>query len=152
MTGTAEAAAKDIQDVLAKAGHSCKIVLMDGRDASVFEEGRDKGGAYLICSSTYGSGDVPDNGQGLFTSLEERRPDLRGIVYGVIALGDRTYGDTFCQGGLRFDKLLTELGAQRAGDVLLHDASAGTMAEDVASEWVLPWMEQHLMPALAQRV
>jgi MioC protein len=152
MTGTAEAAANDIQDVLAKAGHSCEIALMDGRDASVFDEARDKGGAYLICSSTYGSGDVPDNAQGLFTSLEERRPDLRGIVYGVIALGDRTYGDTFCQGGLRFDKLLTELGAQRAGDVLLHDASAGTMAEDVASEWVLPWMEQHLMPALAQRV
>jgi MioC protein len=148
MTGTAEAAAKDIQDVLARAGHSCEIVLMDGRDAGVF----DKGGAYLICSSTYGSGDVPDNAQGLFASLEERRPDLRGIVYGVIALGDRTYGDTFCQGGLRFDKLLAALGAQRAGEVLLHDASAGTMAEDVASEWVLPWMEQHLMPALAQRV
>jgi sulfite reductase alpha subunit-like flavoprotein len=152
MTGTAEAAAKDIQDVLAKAGHSCQIVLMDGRDASVFDDGGDKGGAYLICSSTYGSGDVPDNAQGLFTSLEERRPDLRGIVYGVIALGDRTYGDTFCQGGLRFDKLLTELGAQRAGEVLLHDASAGTMAEDVASEWVLPWVEQDLMPTLAQRV
>src|ERR1700722_19502198 len=152
MTGTAEAAAKDIQDVLAKAGHSCEIVLMDGRDASVFDNGGDKGGAYLICSSTYGSGGVPDNAQGLFTSLEERRPDLRGIVYGVIALGDRTYGDTFCQGGLRFDKLLTELGAQRAGDVLLHDASAGTMAEDVATEWILPWVEQHLMPALAQRV
>lgn len=152
MTGTAEAAAKDIRDVLGKAGHRCEIVLMDGRDASVFDDGRDKDGAYLICSSTYGSGDVPDNGQGLFTSLEQRRPDLRGIVYGVIALGDRTYGDTFCQGGLRFDKLLTELGAQRAGEVLLHDASAGTMAEDVASEWVLPWVEQHLMPALAQRV
>ncbi len=111
-----------------------------------------RAGRYLICSSTYGSGDVPDNAQGLFASLEERRPDLRGIVYGVIALGDQTYGDTFCQGGLRFDKLLSELGAQRAGEVLLHDASAGTMAEDVASEWILPWMEQTLLPALAQRV
>jgi MioC protein len=148
MTGTAEAVAKDIEEVLAKAGHTCEIVLMDGRDASVF----DKGGAYLICSSTYGSGDVPDNAQGLFASLEPRRPDLRGIVYGVIALGDQTYGDTFCQGGLRFDKLLGELGAQRAGDVLLHDASAGTMAEDVATEWILPWVEQSLLPTLAQRV
>jgi MioC protein len=148
MTGTAEAVAKDIEEVLAKAGHTCEIVLMDGRDASVF----DKGGAYLICSSTYGSGDVPDNAQGLFASLEARRPDLRGIVYGVIALGDQTYGDTFCQGGLRFDKLLGELGAQRAGDVLLHDASAGTMAEDVATEWILPWVEQSLLPTLAQRV
>ncbi len=148
MTGTAEAVAKDMEQVLVKGGHSCEIVLMDGRDASVFA----KGGAYLICSSTYGSGDVPDNAQRLFSSLEEVRPDLREIVYGVIALGDRTYGDTFCQGGLRFDKLLSELGAQRAGDVLLHDASAGTMAEDVASEWILPWFEQHLLPAMAQRV
>lgn len=151
MTGTAEAVAKDIELVLAKAGHRTMIVLMDGRDAGVFA----KNGAecaYLICTSTYGSGDVPDNAQRVFASLEETRPDLSGIVYGVIALGDQTYGNTFCQGGLRFDKLLSELGAQRAGEVLLHDASAGTMAEDVASEWVLPWVERDLLPALAQRV
>ena len=152
MTGTAEAVAKDIQDVLAKAGHKSQIVLMDGRDATVFSNPSASPDAYLICSSTYGSGDVPDNAQSLFASLETQRPDLSHIVYGVIALGDRTYGQTFCQGGLRFDKLLTELGAQRAGEVLLHDASAGTMAEDVASEWILPWVETALLPALAQRV
>lgn len=152
MTGTAEAVSKDIQDVLAKAGHRAEIVLMDGRDASVFHPNSDACDAYLICSSTYGSGDVPDNAQALFASLETQRPNLRGVVYGVIALGDRTYGQTFCQGGLRFDRLLSELGAQRAGEVLLHDASAGTMAEDVATEWILPWVEQHLLPALAQRV
>jgi MioC protein len=148
MTGTAEAVAKDMEQVLVRAGHQVEIVLMDGQDASVFA----KCGAYLICTSTYGSGDVPDNAQKLFANLEEARPDLRGVVYGVIALGDQTYGKTFCQGGLRFDKLLGELGAQRAGDVLLHDASAGTMAEDVATEWILPWMEQALLPALTQRV
>ena len=148
MTGTAEAVAKDIQEVLGKSGHQAEIVLMDGRDASVFAN-RANTDAYLICTSTYGSGDVPDNAQCLFQSLETSRPDLSGVVYGVIALGDRTYGQTFCQGGLRFDKLLTELHARRAGEVLLHDASAGTMAEDVASEWVLPWMEQHLLPHIA---
>jgi MioC protein len=152
MTGTAEAVAKDIQDVLTKAGHQVEILLMDGRDSSIFETDAATCDAYLICSSTYGSGDVPDNAQSLFSSLETQRPDLSGIVYGIIALGDRTYGKTFCQGGLRFDKLLSELGAQRAGEVLQHDASAGTMAEDVASEWILPWVEQHLLPALAERV
>lgn len=152
MTGTAEAVAKDIEQVLSKAGHRTDIVLMDGRDASVFNKNEAQCDAYLICTSTYGSGDVPDNAQRVFASLEETRPDLNGIVYGVIALGDQTYGQTFCQGGLRFDKLLSELGAQRAGEVLLHDASAGTMAEDVASEWILPWVEQDLLPALAQRV
>ena len=149
MTGTAEAVAQEMQTELKKAGHTGQIVLMDGRNAAVFA---DKNTPFLICTSTYGSGDVPDNAQALFASLEAERPDLTGVIYGVIALGDRTYGDTFCQGGLRFDKLLSELGAQRAGDVLLHDASAGTMAEDVATEWILPWVEQHLLPALAQRV
>ncbi len=153
MTGTAEAVAKDMRDVLAKAGHGAEIVLMDGKDALIFDgNGTSTCDAYLICSSTYGSGDVPDNAQALFSSLETQRPNLRGIVYGVIALGDQTYGKTFCQGGLRFDKLLGELGAQRVGEVLLHDASAGTMAEDVASEWILPWVENQLLPALAQRV
>jgi MioC protein len=149
MTGTAEAVAQEMQAELQKAGHGAEIVLMDGRDATVFTE---KSGPYLICTSTYGSGDVPDNAQALFASLEAQRPDLAGMIYGVIALGDRTYGDTFCQGGLRFDKLLSALGAQRAGEVLRHDASAGTMAEDVATEWILPWVEQQLLPALAQRV
>ena len=68
MTGTAEAVAKDIQDVLTKAGHQVEILLMDGRDSSIFETDAATCDAYLICSSTYGSGDVPDNAQSLFSS------------------------------------------------------------------------------------
>ncbi len=84
---------------------------MDGLDASVF----DGGGPFLICTSTYGNGDVPDNAQALFNSLETEKPNLGNVTYGVIALGDTTYKDTYCQGGIRFDKLLTELGAQPRG-------------------------------------
>ena len=113
---------------------------MDGLDASVFQGG----GTFLICTSTYGQGDVPDNAQALFNSLEAEKPNLAGVTYGVIALGDRTYKDTYCHGGMRFDKLLTELGAKRAGEILTHDASSGTLPEEVAAQWVVPWVEQHL--------
>ena len=64
----------------------------------------------------------------------------RDVSYGVVALGDRTYGDTFCNGGRRFDAILGELGARRIGDILFHDASSGTLAEEVAAEWIGPWM------------
>jgi MioC protein len=145
MTGTAEMVAQEVETALEAAGHQANIQMMDGLDASVLSGA----GPFLICTSTYGQGDVPDNAQALFNSLENDRPDLSSLTYGVIALGDRTYKDTYCQGGLRFDKLLTELGAKRAGDILMHDASSGTLPEEVAAQWVVPWVEQHFSSALS---
>lgn len=138
MTGTAEMVAQEVQAALDTSGHPATIQMMDGLDATVFGNGN----IFLICTSTYGQGDVPDNAQALFDSLQSARPDLSGITYGVIALGDRTYKDTYCQGGLRFDALLTELGASRAGEVLKHDASSGTLPEEVAAQWAPTWAEQ----------
>jgi len=137
MTGTAEMVAQEIQSVLESAGHAVTIRMMDNLDGSVFSGG----GAFLICTSTYGQGDVPDNAQEFFASLESERPDLSAVRYGLIALGDLTYRDTFCEGGLRFDSLLTELGAHRVGDILKHDASSGTLPEEVAAQWIVPWVE-----------
>lgn len=142
MTGTAEMVAQEVQQALETAGHQASIQVMDGLEASVFQ----KGGAFLICTSTYGNGDVPDNAQALFNSLETEKPNLGNVTYGVIALGDTTYKDTFCQGGIRFDKLLSELGARRAGEMMMHDASSGTLPEEDAAQWVVPWVEQHLAP------
>jgi MioC protein len=143
MTGTAEMVAQEVRSVLETAGHNATIEMMDNLDAGIFSNG----GVFLICTSTYGQGDVPDNAQALFNSLESQRPDLSGVTYGVIALGDRTYKDTFCQGGQRFDALLSELGAKRVGEILQHDASSGTLPEEVAAQWVVAWAEQHLAPA-----
>jgi MioC protein len=138
MTGTAQSVAQELELRLDDGDAHARAVLMDGKDASVFAGG----GLFLICTSTYGQGDVPDNAKQLYDSLQRERPDLSNVRYGVIALGDRTYADTFCNGGRRFDAILTELGAQRIGAVLLHDASAGTMPEEVAAEWVDGWIAQ----------
>ncbi|HZD31700.1 MAG TPA: flavodoxin domain-containing protein [Candidatus Angelobacter sp.] len=137
MTGTAEMVAQEVQTALEAAGHAASIRMMDDLDAAIFQPG----GAFLICTSTYGQGDVPDNAQGLISSLETERPDLSAVTYGVIALGDLTYKDTFCEGGLRFDTLLTELGARRVGEILQHDASSGTLPEEIAAQWIVPWAE-----------
>ena len=143
MTGTAEMVAQEVQQALESAGHQATIQVMDGLDAGVFQGG----GNFLICTSTYGAGDVPDNAQSLVQQPGERAARPRGVTYGVIALGDRTYKDTYCHGGIRFDKLLTELGARRAGEILTHDASSGTLPEEVAAQWIVPWVEQHLTPS-----
>ena len=142
MTGTADMVAQEVQQALEAAGYPARIHMMDDLDAGVFQGG----GTFLICTSTYGNGDVPDNAQALFSSLETERPDLRNVIYGVIALGDTTYKDTFCEGGKRFDRILMELGARRAGEMLMHDASSGTLPEELAAQWVVPWVEQQLAP------
>jgi MioC protein len=137
MTGTAEMVAQEVQTALETVGHTATIRMMDDLDASALQPA----GTFLICTSTYGQGDVPDNAQEFFSSLESERPDLSAVNYGLIALGDLTYRDTFCEGGMRFDNLLTELGAKRIGEILKHDASSGTLPEEVAAQWILPWAE-----------
>jgi len=137
MTGTAEMVAQEVQTVLEAAGHAVTIRMMDDLDAGVFQLGT----TFLVCTSTYGQGDVPDNAQEFFASLERERPGLSAVRYGLIALGDTTYKDTFCEGGIRFDNLLTELGAHRVGEILKHDASSGTLPEEVAAQWIVPWAE-----------
>ena len=72
-----------------------EIVMMDGLDISAFDEDA----LYLICTSTYGSGDVPDNARALYDSLDAQPKYLGHVRYGVIALGDRTYLNTFAFGG-----------------------------------------------------
>jgi MioC protein len=136
MTGTAQLVAQELELLYGEDGARIRVTLMDGLDAKIFADG----GLFLICTSTYGQGDVPDNAKQLFDSLQTSRPALANVEYGVIGLGDRTYAETFCFGGKRFDQLLSELGARRIGEPMLHDASAGTMAEEVAAEWAQEWL------------
>ena len=99
MTGTAQLVAQELELRLDDGDTTARAVLMDNLSADAIEPGR----LYLICSSTYGQGDVPDNAKRLYESLQTARPDLSTVSYGVIALGDRTYNETFCNGGRRFD-------------------------------------------------
>ncbi len=137
MTGTAELVADDVKAVLESVGFAVDILTMDGLDATVFA----RPGSFLICTSTYGQGDVPDNARDFFDDLEAKRPDLSAVHYGVIGLGDSTYFDTFCHGGKRFDALLAGLGAQRVGERLDHNASGLTLPEDAGAEWAAGWAE-----------
>ena len=75
----------------------------------------------------------------LAETLERERPDLSGHRYGVIALGDMTYQDTFCGGGKQVDKVLELCGARRLGDRLEVDASSQPLPDEEALGWVEGW-------------
>lgn len=136
MTNTAEYVAQAIEMDCADLVPTIEVRMMDHLDITVFEEDA----LYVICSSTYGAGDVPDNARHLYESLGNEPRYLGSVRYGVIALGDSAYPQTFCNGGLRFDERLADLGAVRIGDVFRHDASAGTEPEVVCTAWAREWL------------
>jgi MioC protein len=147
MTSTADYVAQAIQMDCADLVSDIEVELMDNLDISVFDAEKAKDAIYLICSSTYGSGDVPDNARALYESMTAQPEFLGHVRYGVIALGDRTYLQTFCFGGKKFDERLQDLGARRIGEVWCHDASSGTMPETEGTEWCRKWLTEALQSA-----
>ena len=136
MTGTAQLVAQELELAWGDDEVQVETLLMDKLDRTVFE----REGVFLIVTSTYGQGDVPDNARELYEDLIAKRPDLSRLRYGVFGLGDRTYAETFNFGGKRFDDILRELGAQRIGDRVQHDASSGVLPEEMAEEWGAGWL------------
>ena len=136
---TAETVAQAIQMGCADDVARIDVRLMDGLDIDVF----DPDALFLICTSTYGAGDVPDNARSLYDSLDLTPKYLGGLRYGVLALGDRAdHGATFCYAGLQFDERLQGLGAQRLGPIRCLDASDGTTPEVEGVAWAREWLAQ----------
>ncbi len=139
MTGTAEMVAEDMQAAIEEeSDRGVEILLMDDLDESVFD---DTEAVYLIVTSTYGQGEVPDNALDFYEAVEDKEPDLSAVRFGVFGLGDSTYADTFNHGGERFEKLMVARGARLIGERFAHNASGGDLPEDAGVEWVKQWLQ-----------
>ena len=137
VTNTAEYVAQAIGMDCADLVESIEVQMMDGLDISVFDEDA----LFLICTSTYGAGDVPDNARALYDSLDQTPRFLGHVRYGVIALGDMgSHAATFCFAGKLFDERLQGLGAKRLGEIWCHDASDGSVAETEGAAWCRDWL------------
>ncbi len=144
MTSTADYVAQAIQMDCADLVDTIEVQMMDDLSINAFD---DADCLYLICTSTYGSGDVPDNARALYDSLDSTPKFLGHVRYGVIALGDSTYMQTFCFGGKKFDERLSGLGAKRVGEVWCHNASEGTLPETEGAAWCREWLSTALVEA-----
>ena len=82
MTGTAQLVAQELELAWDDGETKVSTLVMDGLDCSVFE----RPGVFLICTSTYGQGDVPDNAKALYADLQAKRPNLSQVRYGVFGL------------------------------------------------------------------
>ena len=133
-SGNAQMVADALQPVLKAAGHSVKV--SDAAASAADFLGND---VLLVVCATHGSGDIPTNILPLAETLERERPDLSGHRYGVIALGDMTYQDTYCGGGKQVDRVLGLCGAKKLGQRLEIDAASQPLPDEEALAWIDGW-------------
>ena len=102
----------------------------------------------VIVASTTGHGDPPDNAARFWRKLKKGALDtilLRGMEYGVLALGDTNY-DEFCQFGKVLDRRLAQLSATRIVPLGCADDAVGL--DSVVEPWIADlWARLVMTPA-----
>ncbi|WP_166266602.1 flavodoxin [Marinobacter caseinilyticus] len=96
----------------------------------------------LICTSTTGQGEVPPTLLPLYMNLRDTLPLKPGRPFGVIVLGDSSYGDTFCGAGDLMEEVFHEMAGRKVGDTLRIDALETPDPEVIALPWVREWIAQ----------
>lgn len=145
VSGTAELAGLTLKDELVSHGH--KLHIENKPDFKAFLKRQQE--LLLIITSTTGAGELPANIRPLWRKLFTRRPNLNGFSYAVSVLGERSYGDDFCLGGIKLDCLLTELGARKISEPLLVDTEENDQPEKMISQWGMNLSSQHCYSSAA---
>lgn len=131
--GGSEFVAEQAQALLEKSGHQVTLELSPVVDCLKESD------AVLAITSTTGQGDVPDNLLNFYSDARDQFPLITGKKFGVIGLGDSSYGETFCGAGLKLQELMFELQGQEALPLLKIDACETMEPETLALPWVEQW-------------
>ena len=133
--GGAQFVAEQVQEQLEGQGHQASVTESPTVDDML---SNDNDTVLVICSTT-GQGDLPDNVQPFYDDCRAKMPLIPNKKYSVIALGDSSYGDTYCGGGKLFDELMAELQGKKIADMLQIDACETLQPEDEALPWAESW-------------
>lgn len=141
LVGTQTGNAERIADVVAEAlrAWGCAVHVDDFYDVVPEDVARDE--HIVVCTSTWGEGELPDNAAEFHDTLVAVRPSLEGVRYGVVGLGDRFYEPHFCNGARLMSGLFEALGAERVLPRLEIDAGPTTDDVEAARAWAVRYAE-----------
>lgn len=133
-TGNSETVADAIGDRLAALGFDVHLVDM----AEAYPEMLADYGQLVCVTCTWSEGTYPDNAKDFGEALPEVAPELSGLRYGIVGLGDREYDPYYQTAAIRLGDTLSELGATAL--VERHDIDGGPSAEQI--EGAAAWAER----------
>ncbi|MCH0558470.1 cytochrome P450 [Streptomyces sp. MUM 16J] len=123
--GTCRAFAAQLADEAAAAGCATEVAALNA-----YAGGLPTDRPVVITAASYNG--RPTDDANAFTAWLDGTPDLTGVSYAVLGIGDRNWAATYQQVPTRIDARLAELGAARLTDRAAADASGdlgGTVAE-----------------------
>ncbi|WP_435236052.1 FMN-binding protein MioC [Psychromonas sp. PT13] len=134
--GGTEYVAEAIQPLIEEAGFDSEIQFEPDLNSLSLQSEQ----VWLICLSTHGAGDYPDNFKPFVEQLQQVNAAISDVKYGIIGIGDSSY-DTFCEAAKNIDYLLEEMAAVRVGDRLEVDVMDYPTPEDRVLDWIPSWIE-----------
>ncbi|OLZ74441.1 reductase [Streptomyces sp. IMTB 2501] len=126
--GTCRAFAAQLADEAAAVGCATEVAALDA-----FADGLPTDRPVVITAASYNG--RPTDDAGAFVAWLEGGPDLTGVSYAVLGVGDRNWAATYQHVPTRIDARLAELGGTRLTDRAAADASGdltGTVREFTA--------------------
>lgn len=132
--GGALMTAREIKKTLEAEGHN--VVVLENPELVDITDNDD---ALLVCTSTTGDGEIPANLLPFYVDLRDQLPQQPGRPFGIVVLGDSSYGDTFCGAGDLMEEALLETAASKVGETLKIDALETMEPEAEAAPWAKTW-------------
>jgi MioC protein len=132
--GASEYVADALQEILLSHTHSADIHLTPKLSDL------DESATWIICTSTHGAGDLPDNIQPFAKQLKTQ--DLSEQYFLVVGLGDSSY-DTYCHASIQIERIMINGGAKLLSPALHIDVLNHPIPEDAAVEWLKSWLKNN---------
>lgn len=130
MLGGSEYVAEACEETLTALGHQVELHFQPDF-AQIISENQ----TWLVCTSTHGAGDYPDNIQAFARDLENSDQDLSSVKFLTIGIGDSNY-DTFCFAAKNINKLLLSKGCIEILPLFTLDMSEDIDPEERSQTWL----------------
>ena len=131
MLGGTEYVAEACEETLQSLGHQTTLHLQPKFD-DILSENQ----IWLVCTSTHGAGDYPDNIHQFIRSLEDCEQDLSSTSFLTIGIGDSNY-DTYCLAAKNIETLLISKGLVKIIPLATLDMDQDIDPEADAQSWIL---------------
>lgn len=130
MLGGTEYVAEAISEVLEAENHQTTLHFQPK-----FSEIDRDDQIWLLCTSTHGAGDFPENIENFIHDLKSHQSPLTDLKFAIVAVGDSNY-DTFCKAGKTLNNIMLDKGSKPILELFTIDIVAIEDPEAEANQWI----------------